>query len=231
MYNIFIDGSYNHKNKLIGIGVYNSTNGFELAMVKDGDNVSEAEYEALQECLRYCKMNNITEVSRIFTDSKEIHEMYYESVIREGIKEFIWIPRELNSIADKLSSSYKQYTKNIKTNIIFDNNCVIKTTKIKEISKSLSKDELIDLLNTFSIDKKMSLINKMGKLSKNNSRIYKYYFNNTGKVSSKLKTKSFYLLIPLLIENIRCDLPQNNLINKISLFGIYSLLKEVKERK
>jgi len=231
MYNIFIDGSYNHKNKLIGIGVYNSTNGFELAMVKDGDNVSEAEYEALQECLRYCKMNNITEVSRIFTDSKEIHEMYYESVIREGIKEFIWIPRELNSIADKLSSSYKQYTKNIKTNISFDNNCVIKTTKIKEISKSLSKDELIDLLNTFSIDKKMSLINKMGKLSKNNSRIYKYYFNNTGKVSSKLKTKSFYLLIPLLIENTRCDLPQNNLINKISLFGIYSLLSEVKERK
>ena len=59
MNNIFIDGSYNHENKLIGIGVYNSSNGFELSMVKNGENVSEAEYEALQECLRYCKMNNI----------------------------------------------------------------------------------------------------------------------------------------------------------------------------
>ena len=52
MHNIYIDGSYDHSNKLIGIGIYNSTTMFELAMVKDGKNVSEAEYEKLREILR-----------------------------------------------------------------------------------------------------------------------------------------------------------------------------------
>ena len=149
MNNIYIDGSYDHSNKLIGIGIYNSTTKFELAMVKDGKNVSEAEYEALEECLRYCKLNGITEQSRIFTDSKEIHNAYYEYVKREGIREFIWIPRELNKKADALSSEYKQYTKSTRTKISFDSKCVIKTTKIKEIqeTKTLNKEQIIDILN------------------------------------------------------------------------------------
>ena len=232
MNNIFIDGSYNHENKLIVIGVYNSSNGFELAMVKDCENVSEAEYEALQECLRYCKMNNITKDSRIFTDSKEIHQAFYESVLAEGIKEFIWIPRELNTKADKLSSEYKQYTKNIRTKISFDNNCIIKTTKIKEITKtkSLNKERIIELLNDFSEEKRMKLIQKLKNHSKINVLIYNYYFGESKNLSNKKKNTYFYL-IPLLISDTKNKMLKKNLLEKITLDGINNLLKDFKTKE
>ena len=229
MNNIFIDGSYKHENKLIGIGVYNSSNGFELAMVKDGENVSEAEYEALQECLRYCKMNNIIKNSRIFTDSKEIHQAFYDSVLAEGIKEFIWIPRELNSKADKLSSEYKQYTKNVRTKISFDNNCIIKTTKIKEITKTktLNKEQIINLLNEFSEEKRMKLIEKLKDHSGICKLIHEYYFGSSKRLSNKKKNTYFYL-IPLLIPGTKNKMDRTNLLNQITVDGINNLLKELK---
>lgn len=229
MNNIFIDGSYNHENKLIGIGVYNSSNGFELSMVKDGENVSEAEYEALQECLRYCKMNNIIKNSRIFTDSKEIHQAFYDSVLAEGIKEFIWIPRELNSKADKLSSEYKQYTKNVRTKISFDNNCIIKTTKIKEITKTktLNKEQIINLLNEFSEEKRMKLIEKLKDHSGICKLIHEYYFGSSKHLSNKKKNTYFYL-IPLLIPGTKNKMNRTNLLNQITVDGINNLLKELK---
>ena len=229
MNNIFIDGSYNHENKLIGIGVYNSTTGFELAMVKDGKNVSEAEYEALEECLRYCKMNKIIEKSRIFTDSKEIHEIYYNYVLSEGVKEFIWIPRELNSKADKLSSEYKQYTKNVKTKISFNNNCIIKTTKIKEITKtkSLNKEQIINLLNEFSEEKRMKLIQKLKDHSGVCKAVFEYYFNNSKNLSIK-KRNTYYYLIPLIITGTKNKMNKANLLNQITVDGINNLLKDLK---
>lgn len=42
MHNIYIDGSSQVQNELACIGIYDSSNGFELSMVKTGDNVYEA---------------------------------------------------------------------------------------------------------------------------------------------------------------------------------------------
>ena len=232
MHNIYIDGSYDHSNKLIGIGIYNSTTKFELAMVKDGKNVSEAEYEALEECLRYCKLNGITEQSRIFTDSKEIHNAYHEYVKREGISEFIWIPRELNKKADALSSEYKQYTKSTRTKISFDNKCVIKTTKIKEIqeTKTLNKEQIIDILNEFSLEKRMALIEKLKNDSGLRKTIYEYYFGNKPNLA-KSKRNTYYYLIPLIIENTKNKSLRHNLLNEITTDGINHLLKNIKMKE
>ena len=232
MHNIYIDGSYNHENKLIGIGIYDSSNGFELAMVKNGENVSEAETEALEECLRYCKMNNIVKYSRIFTDSKEIHVQLYNYVINQGIREFIWIPRELNTKADKLSAEYKQYTKNVRTKISFNNNSVIKTTKIKEVSltKSLSKEQIIEILNQFSEQKRIILIEKLKDYSNANQLIYNYYFNGANKLS-KQKRNTYFYLIPLLLSNTRNKSNIKTLIDKITIEGINNLLKHVKMKE
>ena len=72
MHNIYIDGSSQVQNKLIGIGIYDSSNGVELSMVKTGDSVYDAEYGALEEAIRYCQLNDIVKESRIFTDSQQI---------------------------------------------------------------------------------------------------------------------------------------------------------------
>ena len=111
MHNIYIDGSSQVQNKLIGIGIYDSSNGFELSMVKTGDNVYEAEYGALEEAIRYSKLNDIVKESRIFTDSQQIYSENRDYILSLGFVDFIWIPRELNKKADSLSSKYKQYTK------------------------------------------------------------------------------------------------------------------------
>ena len=227
MNNIYIDGSCNHKEKIIGIGIYNSTNNFELSIVKDGNSSSDAEFEALEECLRYCKMNNITNKSRIFTDSKEIHTKFYDYVIRNGIAEFIWIPRELNKRADQLSSQYKEYLKTEVTKISYNNNCIVKTTKIKEVSKtkSLSKEQIIDFLNEFSQEKRMKLIEKLKGNSRGNEVIFNYYFNNTSNIAAK-KRNTYYFLIPLLVE-VKSKLTREHLLGNISEHGLKELLNKV----
>lgn len=157
MHNIYIDGSSQVQNKLIGIGIYDSSNGFELSMVKTGDNVYEAEYGALEEAIRYSKLNDIVKESRIFTDSQQIYSENRDYILSLGFVDFIWIPRELNVVADRLSTQYKDYSKSAKTKVVLDmkNNTITKTTKIKESTslKSLNKKQIIEHLNQYSIEK------------------------------------------------------------------------------
>ena len=232
MHNIYIDGSCQVNNKLIGIGIYDSTTKFELSMVKDGNNVFDAESEALEEAIRYCQLNGIVKESRIFTDSKEVHKVYFDYVISIGFSEFIWIPRELNSVADKLSTGYKEYTKSTRTKISLNNNVIIKTTKIKETTKvkSLSKTEIIEKLNEFSEEKRMKLIYKLKDLTKSNKCIYDYYFANGGKVGKNNKN-TYFKLIPLLVKTTRSGKSQNNLLEEITLVGINTLLNNIKMKE
>lgn len=120
MHNIYIDGSSQVQNKLIGIGIYDSSNGFELSMVKTGDNVYEAEYGALEEAIRYSKLNDIVKESRIFTDSQQIYSENRDYILSLGFVDFIWIPRELNVVANRLSTQYKDYSKSTKTKVVLD---------------------------------------------------------------------------------------------------------------
>ena len=157
MHNIYIDGSSQVQNKLIGIGIYDSSNGFELSMVKTGDSVYDAEYGALEEAIRYCQLNDIVKESRIFTDSTQIYNENKDYISELGFVDFIWIPRELNVVADRLSTQYKDYSKSTKTKVVLDmkNNTITKTTKIKESTslKSLNKEQIIEHLNQYSIEK------------------------------------------------------------------------------
>ena len=232
MNNIYIDGSCQVNNRLIGIGIYNSTTKFELSMVKDGNNVFDAESEALEEAIRYSELNGIVKESRIFTDSKEVHKVYFDYVLSLGFSEFIWIPRELNSVADKLSTGYKEYTKSTRTKISLNNNVIIKTTKIKETTKvkSLSKTEIIEKLNEFSEEKRMKLIYKLKDLTKSNKCIYDYYFANGGKVGKNNKN-TYFKLIPLLVKTTRSGKSQNNLLEEITLVGINTLLNNIKMKE
>lgn len=229
MHNIYIDGSCQDANKLIGIGIYNSTTKFELSMVKDGDNVYDAEYGALEEAIRYCQFNGIVKQSRIFTDSDEVYRLNKEYVLSLGFADFIWIPRELNVKADKLSTSYKEYTKSTKTKISLTNNTVIRTTKIKEVTsrKVLAKTQIIDILNEFSEDKKMKLIEKLKDTSGVNKAVYDYYFGNS-KTISKQKKNTYFLLIPLLIDGTKNKNIKKNLLERIKVEGINMLLENIK---
>lgn len=229
MHNIYIDGSCQVNNKLIGIGIYNSTTKFELSMVKDGNNVFDAESEALEEAIRYCQLNDIVKESRIFTDSKDVHRTYIDYVLSLGFSEFIWIPRELNSVADKLSTGYKEYSKSTKTKISLKNNTIIKTTKIKECTKvkHLSKEEIIQKLNEFSEDKRMKLIVKLKDLTKTNNDVYNYYFN-AGKNIGKNNKNTYFKLIPLLVSTTRAEKSKKKFLDEISLVGLNTLLDNLK---
>jgi len=234
MHNIYIDGSSQVNNKIIGIGIYDSTTKFELSMVKDGNDVFDAESEALEEAIRYCQLNGIVQESRIFTDSKEVHRMYIDYVLSLGFSEFIWIPRELNVVADKLSTLYKNYSKSTKTKIVLDikTNVVTKTTKIKETTSlnNLNKEQIIQSLNDFSLEKRMKLLEKLKETSAVNKTIWNYYFNGVRTIS-KNKKNTYFKLIPLLIPDTKNKKNKANLLNEITMSGIKMLLESVKNLK
>ena len=234
MHNIYIDGSSQYQNKLIGIGVYDSSTGFELSMVKTGDNVYEAEYGALEEAIRYCQLNDIIKESRIFTDSTQIYNENRDYILSLGFVDFIWIPRELNTVADKLSTLYKNYSKSTKTKVVLDmkNNTITKTTKIKERTSinSLNKEQIIEHLNRYSIEKRMKLIEKLKETSAVNKTIWNYYFNGV-KTISKNKKNTYFKLIPLLIPDTKNKKNKHNLLNEITFDGIKMLLESVKNLK
>lgn len=234
MHNIYIDGSSQHNNKLIGIGVYDSSNGFELSMVKNGDSVYDAEYGALEEAIRYCQLNGIIRESRIFTDSTQIYNENKDYILSIGFVDFIWIPRELNTVADRLSTQYKDYSKSTKTKVVLDikKNTITKTTKIKEITQvnTLSKEQIIQSLNEFSIEKRTKLIEKLRDTSSVNKTIWNYYFGDA-KVISKNKKNTYFKLIPLLISDTKNKKNRANLLNEITINGIRMLLESVKNLK
>lgn len=234
MHNIYIDGSSQVQNKLIGIGIYDSSNGFELSMVKTGDNVYEAEYGALEEAIRYSKLNDIVKESRIFTDSQQIYSENRDYILSLGFVDFIWIPRELNVVADRLSTQYKDYSKSTKTKVVLDmkNNTITKTTKIKESTslKSLNKEQIIEHLNQYSIEKRMKLLEKLRDNSAANKTIWNYYFGSA-KIISKHKKYTYFKLIPLLIPDTKNKKNKHYLLNEITFDGIKMLLESVKNLK
>lgn len=234
MHNIYIDGSSQVQNKLIGIGVYDSSTGFELSMVKTGDSVYDAEYGALEEAIRYCQLNNIVKESRIFTDSTQIYNENKNYILDLGFVDFIWIPRELNTVADRLSTQYKDYSKSTRTKVVLDikKNTITKTTKIKEITQvnTLSKEQIIQSLNEFSIEKRTKLIEKLRDTSSVNKTIWNYYFG-TATVISKNKKNTYFKLIPLLISDTKNKKNKANLLNEITIDGIRMLLESVKNLK
>ena len=234
MHNIYIDGSSQVQNKLIGIGIYDSSNGFELSMVKTGDNVYDAEYGALEEAIRYCQINDIVKESRIFTDSTQIYNENKEYISELGFVDFIWIPRELNTVADRLSTQYKDYSRSTKTKLVLDikKNTITKTTKIKETThvNTLSKEQIIEHLNQYSIEKRMKLIEKLRDTSAANKTIWNYYFSSA-KIISKNKKNTYFKLIPLLIPDTKNKKNRANLLNEISTDGIRMLLESVKNLK
>lgn len=126
-----------------------------------------------------------------------------------------------------MSSQYKEYLKTEVTKISYNNNCIVKTTKIKEVSKtkSLSKEQIIDFLNEFSQEKRMKLIERLKSNSKGNEAIFNYYFNNTSNIMTK-KRNTYYFIIPLLVE-VKSKLTREHLLGNISAHGLKELLNKV----
>ena len=151
-----------------------------------------------------------------------------------GFVDFIWIPRELNVVADRLSTQYKDYSKSTKTKVVLDmkNNTITKTTKIKESTslKSLNKEQIIEHLNQYSIEKRMKLLEKLRDTSVVNKTIWNYYFGSA-KIISKNKKNTYFKLIPLLIPDTKNKKNKHNLLNEITFDGIKMLLESVKNLK
>lgn len=227
--NIYIDGSSQHEKGIIGIGIFNSTTKFELSMVKNGKDCYEAEYEALQECIRYCQMNSNVQNSRIFTDSQILHKNEYDYIKALGFVDFIWIPRELNKEADRLSAYYKNssLSTRVTNNIKIKNNSIISTTKTKttETTKmsGLTPTQIIETLLKYPETSRRKLIDKLNS-NPNRKTVYNYYFNNGPKVGKKKKT-TYYYLIPLLVETKSKN--TSSYINKLTVSGLNCLLKEL----
>lgn len=108
-------------------------------------------------------------------------------------------------------------------------NTITKTTKIKETTKvnSLNKEQIIDYLNQFSIEKRMKLINKLKDLSKTNQDIYNYYFNGVKSIGKNNKN-TYFKLIPLLVDVPRNGKSKETLLNEITFDGIKMLLDNLK---
>lgn len=223
MNNIYIDGSYCENTKIVGIGIYNSTTKYTLSLASDGNSPFEAEALALEECIRYCMYNDIVQTSRIFTDCLPLYNSRRQEVLSYGFKDFIWIPRELNTIADKLSSNYKKLRDNKK----IDTDCVVKTSKITKVTRSLTKEEIVYFLSKYNSSSRRVLVSKLVNSDKRKA-VYDYYFNNGKQIPKKHRT-TFYHLIPVLLSS-ELKLKEKTVrthLETLTVLGIETVLKQI----
>ena len=219
--NVFIDGSYNHEQRLVGIGIYNSSTKFELAGVAKGENVSDAELLALKACIKYCQKEKIVNDVRIFTDSQEIEQKFRNSVLQLGFLDLKWIPRELNKDADRLSVMYKTYSKTNKTTL----KGLTIVSKVKEVTslKSLNPKQIVSIFLNYSPDARFALIEKLSKDSKVNANVYKHLI--LGGPLFNVKKNTFYYFIQAILPEKFTPSERYYATSRLSEQGLVDILK------
>lgn len=183
VHNICIDGSYNFKDKMAGIGVYDDlTNKSIYFKITNLSSSFEAEEEALKYALLYVGKHLKFESFRIFTDNEQLFNFYKDKLEKiENCLNMIWIPREFNQKADELSklgrltneeNLIKEKIKvKIKKKINFKitDNCLEKKEKTNinitienKIITPLKNNEIaLFIRNNYSYEAKKSLIIKL----------------------------------------------------------------------
>lgn len=236
--NIFIDGSYNYITNQICIGIYNQNTQHKISKVYNVKDVcndktgpaTQAERIALQEGIKYCQQYDILSISRFFTDCRELWCKENPNVKELGFVEFIWIPRELNKIADSLASSYVNQTQNITSDVSIQNDTITTTTTTTQTSKiqELTKEQIIDILLQFPYNKRLLLIKKMSQLSIKNKKYYNHWVNGMTTSNGPTKWNTYYYLIPLILEMDISEGDKIHHLEKIITENVHSLLKSVK---
>lgn len=229
MLDVFIDASYNHTTKMGAMGIH----------IKDRPNSSLSKCfvcidsnKAEEYCFLYLVNSDIVKIEqiRVFTDNRHVYDKY-KNVKFNNIFELIWIPRYLNSEADKLATQarktiepllieYNEYNLNC-VNIIND---VEKQHKEnKKIKKQNEKQNLINNFRDFQIEYKSLLNSKLNELI-NNCEIHNLKESKKNTIIKVLQNKNFNLtnydinhkifFIKILKEN---NVLENGIYNKDDL--------------
>lgn len=230
IHNICIDGSYNNTNGSSGIGIYDIMKEKKIFYKIIGiKSRTEAEEEALKHALIYVKKNNI-EKFRILTDCYYIMSEYKHKLIKfEKCEDVIWIPRELNSIADSLANEgrnnteeiYTKYKMKIETKKSYDfkikNHDLVKKEKTSitievdtETRTPLTEISLF-IKNNYSLNSKRNLIKLLSENSDLHIEkiIFDVVFNNAqinNNIKSKLiKNNLFLFAFSIIHKNERSE--------------------------
>lgn len=231
IHNICIDGSHNNSDGSSGIGIYDTMNGYKVFYKIIGlKSALEAEEEALKYALMYIKKNKI-ERFRILTDCLSLQSEYkYKLITFEKCEDVIWIPRELNSIADSLANEGRNTNKEIYTKYklkieskksynfkIKDNDLIKKektsiTIELNTETKTPLTEISLYIKNNFSLNAKRNLIKTLSKTSsvEIERMIFDLIFNNvefTNSNKSKIiKNNLFLFAFSILHKNERTEM-------------------------
>lgn len=191
---IFFDASIT--NNALGIGInelYSNKTGYFKYLLKDNKlNSIEGELRAFNKAIEWAQINfpNVKEY-HFFTDNKPLYQKQPIPKIKDKIIELFWVPRELNSIADKLA--------NVK-----DTNQVSHSgINQKQISHSgLKKTEIKINLGSFicqkySYKQRLALLNKIAQ-TKNEKKIMKELFSEDHVID--YSQKYFYTVISSFLK-------------------------------
>jgi len=228
IHNIYIDGS--HIKNVGGIGVYDSFNKFTLSLVTEAISANDAEEQALYEALKYLQYNSFK--GRIFTDSYNNYH-HNKNFFKEAYDiDLIWIPRELNKEADELASKYKNKITHTKEKITYNNEVITSKTVVTEetSTKTLTSIEILNIINSYSIEARFNIIKRMSTLSKSNKLIYEKMINtgnNKGLKSQKIFASLIDAIIPTEYIKTKRSIPciKDNIKYKQ---GLEELLKKLK---
>lgn len=207
MIDVFIDASFNRTTKIGSMGIYFKDKP-ELSLSKCFvclDSNKSEEY-----CLLYLLSLNIDENIRIFTDNRLVYDKYKNKKMN-NVFEIIWIPRYLNSEADKLASMAR---KNLENLLVEYNDLSFNNTK--EVVKTNNKNNNNKNIKYYNIKDKKILLNKLNELINNNKLILNNKRKN--KILLSLNNQNFDILnydFDLKIYFLKL-LKNSNLINSFN---------------
>lgn len=228
IHNICIDGSHNRTEGSSGIGIFDTMNNQQIYYKILGlKSRNEAEEEALKYALMYVKKNKINKF-RILTDCLALQSEYKNILIKfEKCEDVIWIPRELNIIADSLANkgrnsddeNFTKYKLKIKCKKSYKfnicNNDLIKKEKTSvtieldtETRTPLTEISLF-IKNNFNLNAKKNLIKTLSQTSNLDTEklIYDFVFNsleiNNNLVRKIITNKLFLFAFSIIKKNER----------------------------
>lgn len=195
---IFFDASL--KNNIVGIGIHDFISNKQISLSKSfsSKSTTEAENLAFQKAISFAlKIYSVSEI-HFFTDNKNLFDSFKTKVINSTKINLFWIPRELNSIADKFSKikpSLKQQKQPL------TNSSKINHTKGNLSKKTIIKDSLSSyLVNHYSFQKRILLLKK---IFPNKSNFLEQLISNNLNLSdlnSKPSFVEFYCFVNSLLS-------------------------------
>jgi ribonuclease HI len=197
---IFFDASL--KKDSVGIGIHDFLSNKEISLSKPISTKSstEAENLAFQEAISFALSTYSVSEIHFFTDNKNLFDSFKSKVINSTKINLFWIPRELNSIADKLSKAnphLKAHKEPLK------DKSIINHTKGNATKKTLIRENLSSyLVNKYSFEKRFLLLKKLYP-----SKRYSKFINNLKSTNPKNNIPldsslvEFYSVVNSLLSN------------------------------